>query len=516
MHYRSAALWSGSLVAALAVCACLPAAAQPAPPTTQGLYPPTPTTVRPQSLPTPPATATTALTVSTTTTTTPSVTAPSPVATTTSTAPSSTTTTTTSPDRARLDAVNPDGQRSGPPGVGLDVSGGGYAGCSKVYFFFDGIRIGTSKPDPSGFAEASRLSVPGDADPGQHTITSSCRPSGGPVRASTTFVVMDDDVHRSAFVTSLNRPDQIATDLGAMARSAFVSVLILLLFAFPSKLFNSTMEENYDEIRGWFRRPARVVDKASTASRSLSFLVCNLVAAVILGFLSPDFGLDLHSVVLVLAFTAAFIVMAGGFSLPAAFLIHRRTGEWGKLNFLPGTLLVALFLVLLSRLVNFQPGYFYGALAGLAFASALSKEVQGRVTAANWSWALVLSIAAWFAHMRVSELAAQPDAGAWWIGLEACLVLMFLWGIESVAVAMLPMRFLDGRKVIDWNRVVWAALMFVGVFATVHILLAPNSGYVGQTTEEVTFGVLLLFGIAGAISVGFWAYFRYRPPRWRP
>ena len=75
---------------------------------------------------------------------------------------------------------------------------------------------------------------------------------------------------------------------------------------------------------------------------------------------------------------------------------------------------------------------------------------------------------------------------------------------------------LDGRKVIDWNRVVWSILIFLGVFATVHILMAPTSGYVGHTSGQVAIGVMVLFVIFGAISVGLWAYFRYRPPRWIP
>jgi len=216
---------------------------------------------------------------------------------------------------------------------------------------------------------------------------------------------------------------------------------------------------------------------------------------------------------MVLGFTVALLVMSVGFSLPGDIAIHRRTGEWGKLNFLPATLVMAAVMVALSRIMHFQPGYFYGALAGLAFRSALTKESVGRVTAANWFFALLLSVGAWFARMPVSEAAAHPDANIWWIGVEACLGLVFLWGVEGLAVAMLPMRFLDGRKVIDWSRAVWFLLMFLGVFATVHVLFAPSSGYIGHTTGEVVIGVILLFLIFGAISVGRWAYFRYRPTR---
>lgn len=417
------------------------------------------------------------------------------------------------PAEASLEAVSPDGRPSGPPGVALDVSGGGYLGCETVYFFFDGVRIGTDSPDAAGFVGVGRLSVPGDTDPGEHRITSSCSASGGPVRATTAFLVTDADTHRTAVVTSLAQPDQISLELERILASAAVAVAIIMLFAFPSKLFNSTVEENYDEIRGWFRLPARAVDAASSTSRTLTFLGLSVVAGIVLGFLDPKFGFNLNSVVIVIGFSLSLIVMSAGFSLPAAIAIHRRTGEWGKLNFLPGTLLVSIAMVVLSRLLNFQPGYFYGALAGVAFASALNARTQGRLTAANWTWALVISVVAWFARMPVSEAAGRPDASVFWIGLEAFLVLTFLWGIESLVVAMLPMRFLDGPKVMTWSRPVWASLLVIGLFATIHVLLTPSAGYVGHTTEDVTIGVLVIFAVFGAISVGLWSYFRYRPRR---
>jgi hypothetical protein len=412
--------------------------------------------------------------------------------------------------------VNPDGERSGPPGVGLELSGGGYLGCERVYFFFDGVRIGMATPDADGFVDADGFSVPGDTDPGNYTVTSSCSSSGGPVRASSTFAVSEADIHRTAVVTALANPDQVSLELDRLLASMAVAGLVILLFAFPSKLFNGTVEENYDEIRAWFRRPARAVETASTAARTVGFFVLNALAGVALGFLNPDFGLNMNSLVLATAFTLSLIVMSAGWSLPAAIGIHRRTGEWGKLNFLPGTLVVSIVMVVICRRLNIQPGYFYGALAGLAFASALNKESQGRLTAANWTWALAISLASWFFRVPVSEIAAEPDASVLWIGLEAFLVMTFLWGVETLAVAMLPMRFLDGPKVRAWNRWAWAALLFAGVFITVHVLLTPTSGYVGQTETEVAVDVLVVFLVFCAVSVATWAYFRYRPERWKP
>jgi hypothetical protein len=400
--------------------------------------------------------------------------------------------------------------------VELDVSGAGYAGCRSVYVFFDGQRVGTVHPDSAGTIGRSDLSVPGDASQGTHQVTTSCSSSGGPVRATTTFTVTAASTHRSAFVTSLPEPGHISTELKALATSAIAALLLMLLFAFPYELFNSTVEENYDEIRGWFGLPARATAVARTRSRTVAFLVLNLAAAAVYGFLSPDFGLNLNSLVILLGMFAALIVMSAVFSLPADIAVHRSFGEWGKLNFLPGSLGVSIVMVILSRAMHFQPGYVYGAMAGLAFRSALSGRLQGRLTAANWLFSLVLALGAWYGRVPVAEAAAQPGASVWWMGAEVCLALIFLWGIESLAVAMLPMRFLDGRKVVNWNRPTWAVLMFLGLFATVHVLLSANSGYVGHTGAQVRFGVIVLFAAFGAFSVAVWAYFRYRPARWAP
>jgi hypothetical protein len=417
------------------------------------------------------------------------------------------------PPPASVDAVNADGGRSGPPGVGLTVTGAGYQGCSTVFIFFDGVRIGDDKPDAGGAIHASGLFVPGDAGTGAHQVTTSCNRSGSSPRANTPFTVTSASVHRPAILTAVPMPGQVSLEFKRLVTSAAVAVAILILFAFPFELFNSTVEQNYDEIRGWFRMPARAVEAGTKASRGLTFFGLTVITAIVVGFLSPGFGPNMTSLVTVIGFSVALLIMSVGFSLPAAFTIHRKTGEWGRLNFLPGTVLISIVMVALSRLGHWQPGYMYGALAGLAFASALDKRDTGRVTAFNWIFALVISIGAFLLRAPVADAASKPHVSVWWIGVEATLILIFLWGIEGLAVSMLPMRFLDGRNVIEWNRVVWALLMFLGVFAVVHILLTPTSGYVGHTTGQVTVGVIALFLIFGAVSVGLWAYFRYRPER---
>lgn len=444
-----------------------------------------------------------------------------PASTSTSITSTSTTSTTLAPPPPvdlggpSLIAVTQKNEPSGPPGGGLRVEGSGY-GCSTVYFFFDGVRVGSGSPDAAGRVSRSGLSVPGDAATGTHQVTASCDRSGETVEKASFFEVLPVSVHRPAFVTSLPLPSQIDVSPTALLLSAAIAGGAIMLIAFPYELFNSAMEENYDEVRGWFGLGPRGVPEEKTRSRTLGFFALIGITALATGFLSPEFGFNRTSVVLFIGICVALLVMAVLFSLPADIGIRRQFGEWGKLNFLPGSVIVTIVMVAICRIFEFQPGFFYGALAGLAFRSALSEDVQGKMTAANWVFSLAISVGAFFLRVPVSSAAAEPGSSIWWIAVEICLSLIFLWGIEGLAVGMLPMRFLDGRKVFRWSKTAWAALFFLGVFATVHVLLRPGSGYVGSTSGSVRFGVMLLFALFGVGSLAFWAYFRFRPQRWVP
>ena len=51
------------------------------------------------------------------------------------------------------------------------------------------------------------------------------------------------------------------------------------------------------------------------------------------------------------------------------------------------------------------------------------------------------------------------------------------------------------------------------LFAFVHILLRPGTGYVSDTTVSTPLVAFALFAAFAAFSFGFWGYFRFRRPR---
>jgi hypothetical protein len=64
--------------------------------------------------------------------------------------------------------------------------------------------------------------------------------------------------------------------------------------------------------------------------------------------------------------------------------------------------------------------------------------------------------------------------------------------------------------VYTWNRVGWALLFGLSVFAFIHLLIGPTSGYVADLAPEAFMAALGIFAAFGTLSIGTWAFFRFR------
>ncbi|MGB7924005.1 MAG: FGLLP motif-containing membrane protein, partial [Pyrinomonadaceae bacterium] len=349
-------------------------------------------------------------------------------------------------------------------------------------------------------------------DIGSNPVTSSCDNSGKPVRQTTQFRVTEADVHRPAFLTALPGPGDVPLDPTRILLSALVGLGAIALLAFPYQLFNSTLEENYEEVRGWFGLKPKPPDYVPP--HQLLLLPFFLLASGLLfAALSPDFGLNQTTLVLAAGLAIAVFTTGVGFAQPG-FIYMLRQGDRGRIRVLPGSVVVGAVTVLISRLVGFTPGYVYGLLAVLVFRKKLDRPRQGRMATLISLFVFAVCLAAWFIRVPVSSAAREPDPNVLILILEAALGGIFLFGLESLIVDLIPMRFLDGSRIKAWSQVVWGTLFAFGLFVLVHVLIIPGSGYVGVSDNlKLRIVVVVLYLVFGAISVGFWAYFRYRRPR---
>ena len=235
-----------------------------------------------------------------------------------------------------------------------------------------------------------------------------------------------------------------------------------------------------------------------------------LAAALISSFLYQQFGLNSASLATFMGFVLALIVILITFELPG-LLEHRRvTGEMGRLRVLPWALILAAAFVVISRIWSLQPGYLWGVVLGAVFLMPDGERDEGREAAAGALWTLAVAVAAW---LTLGWLRGAAGTSSTFLTVMTATALgaIVVSGLEAVAIGLLPFRFMPGAAVYRWNRVAWAALTGASLFAFIHILIGPTSGYLSDLTGPAWIAALGIFAAFGAFTVLFWAWFRFRP-----
>ena len=177
---------------------------------------------------------------------------------------------------------------------------------------------------------------------------------------------------------------------------------------------------------------------------------CLAATAVIYGFLSPTFGLDLESLAMLLGLLTGLPSSRSRSTCRCASTTGgaQQAHDRGFLRALWLTLPIAVICVLISRLAQFQPGYMYGLIVSIVFTSEISSRDEGVGTWLASVWLLCLSFVAWV----LLEVVRQ-QSGSQWLQtfLETVLVTFVVAGIEALAVGLLPMRFLPGHPLFHWR-----------------------------------------------------------------
>ena len=75
---------------------------------------------------------------------------------------------------------------------------------------------------------------------------------------------------------------------------------------------------------------------------------------------------------------------------------------------------------------------------------------------------------------------------------------------------MIPITFMDGATVFEWNKFVWAALFGLATFLFWHLLLNQNDAYLDalrQTRVAIALGLVLIYG---EVTLATWLIFNPR------
>jgi len=320
------------------------------------------------------------------------------------------------------------------------------------------------------------------------------------------------NAHQSSIARTLASPTHAFSDVSSDIVNGAIAVGAVLFITFPANLFNQTFEENYADIRAWWRRRfarlfgARKAETETTEVKSVrprAFAAVVVGGALLGGLLDPGFGFNLRSVLTVVALALAICI---GIAVPVlvtqAYYRARHTSARLQIRALPAGLAIAAACVFVSRVSGFQPGYLYGIVAGVVLGRTLARREQAHLIILTTLAVIGVSVLAWIAWAGLNGSAEDANANDMLVLLDDALAAVFVAGLVGSVIGMLPLRFLPGHVLKSWSLRAWVAVFVVSMFGLVQVMLRPNATDEGPShTPLVT--TLVLFALFAAATVAF-------------
>ncbi len=381
------------------------------------------------------------------------------------------------------------------------------------------------------------VTIPLETEPGEHEFVVTVTPlpgTGIPSTSRQTVTVLDpprnraepspeaieavladlgiSDVDRSdpaaptSLTTVLEPAQNVLTNPVALGGAAVAGLVLLLLVGLPAELLNQSISENYERITRrlprvrapWWQRFGSWIQ----SRHLIGGLALTVLAALIFGFADPGFGWDIASFRMVLALALALFVVGYLASLISGAIIRRRWGLDSVMELKPLGILLAVVGVLLSRIIEFSPGFLIGLVLGITVLSTTTAAQRAKVTLVQAGVVFTLAMLGWAAY-SILFATTNPDSFVTALAFEATAAIT-AEGLTALVVGMLPFKLLDGSEIAAYSRWLWAAVY--AFIAGAWILVVLPSAWTEQTGSIWT--TVAVLGAFTLVALGIYFFFR--------
>ena len=343
----------------------------------------------------------------------------------------------------------------------------------------------------------------GSASPGT-------KPDAGP--AATKPATVAPNILTNAirtFQDILAHPQKVST-------SVAIGLVLIIFATLPAHLLNATLSEQYERFARRLPKPKKPPHWLEAVTAWLNrepvvgVLSIVVVTALLFGFADPTFGFTLASLRLFLACAVALFFVGYVANAVTLVIAHRQWDIDVAISVRPLGLILTVIGVILSRFLHFSPGFLVGLILGLTIASGKAVQASAwKVVLTRTVILLTMGIVAWGAFsVLASEHATEESFGS--ALLSETLVAVTTESLVALVVVLLPFRFLEGERIYQRSKILWAA---VYLFALTAFLVAVVSWDGNWEVLGTAFWLwMAAFIVFGALCLGVYLYFRYWAP----
>lgn len=319
-------------------------------------------------------------------------------------------------------------------------------------------------------------------------------------------------------------PTQVSVEPKVVGTNVGLALFCVLFFGLTCTVFNSILVDYREELVGTLGRliprplagalhrvglSFRDMTKKGRGRLLLMWLIVLLVTSLIESFLAPDFGVlsPERLGILITLFISAIVVSA--LELGSDLYARRRLAPTmraeSKIQWIG--MAIAVGCVILSRALDFKPGYLYGIVGALYLMPDLADITSSGkravfVLLTVFAGGFILWIATAFLPATLAEL-------------EPLFLTIFLVSLQGVFFALFPLALADGGDVWSWRRGVWFVFFSIVFFCFYHFLLNPNASDVQALQQNGVQTLLILIVVFGLTTFNLWLLFPFRLGRKR-
>lgn len=284
-------------------------------------------------------------------------------------------------------------------------------------------------------------------------------------------------------LSALTPPAELRVAPQQAVWAAVLTIILVLLVAFPTALLNSAVEAGGDRWTAWRAARRRSADAdaavpgdgdAAPVPRAWTHswwwaALGVLAASVISAFVDPQFGPNPGSGRVILSILLSFGVdVVLGWLLVVWVVSRLQPGATHDYTFRPLTLLVVVAAVVFTRLTGFEPGIVFGLVAGVAFGALVGAAAEAKAALTTLGYAFAAAWVAWVLYGVVAP-SIGGSFGATLLG--ETLAAIAVGGMAALPIALVPLGGLPGRAIWQWRRTVWAGCYAAGLLAFFVVLM---------------------------------------------
>ena len=167
----------------------------------------------------------------------------------------------------------------------------------------------------------------------------------------------------------------------------------------------------------------------------------------------------------------------------------------------------AVACVILSRALDFKPGYLYGIVGTIYLMPKLTDDIKsGKRATFVLMTIFVGGLILWIATVFLTGFLAE---------LEPIFLTIFMIGLQDVFFELFPLVVTDGGDIWSWKKGVWFACFSIVFFCFYHFVLNPHASDVQALQQNGVQTLLVLIAIFGLATLVLWLLLPFRLGRKR-